>query len=164
VQSGNGLTIARVLTGSTLDFEQQPAGAASATKISGKLEKQGGRFILTDVTAKTTFEIQGENLEKSVGQCIAVTGSSDPTTPALIHLVTYNTVSCKKLGIPASVAGAGAGAAAGAGGAAGGAGAGGLSTTAIAGIVIAGAAAGGLGAAAATGAFSSGHAPPVSAP
>lgn len=162
VHGASGVMIARVFPGSSLDFEQQPAGAAGATKVSGKLEGQGGRYMLTDVATKATYELQGDNLEKSVGQCIAATGSSDPTTAALIHVATYDKVSCKKLGIPVSVAGAGAAAAA--GGAAGAGVGGGLSTGAIAGIVVGGAAAAGLGGAAATGAFSGGNATPVSAP
>lgn len=165
VHGAGGLMIARVLAGSSFDFEQQPAGAEGATKVSGKLEKQRGRYMLTDATTKTTFELQGDNLEKSVGQCIVGNGSSDPTTPALIHLATYDKVSCKKLAIPASVAGAGAGAGgtatAGTGAAAG---ASGLAAGTVAAIVVGGATAASLGGLAAAGTFSGGGPTPVSAP
>ncbi|HYL35410.1 MAG TPA: hypothetical protein VEV17_05820 [Bryobacteraceae bacterium] len=164
VRGAGGVMIARVFPGSALDFDQQPAGAAGATKVSGRLEKQDGRYKLTDVTTRVRFELQGDNLEKSVGQCITATGSSDPSTAELIHLATYSKVSCKKIGLPLSAAAAGAGAGAGTAGAAGAAAAGGLSTAAIAGIAVGGAAAAGLGSAAAAGAFSRGQSTSVSAP
>jgi len=150
------MMLAKVFPGAALDFDQPPAGAAGVSKVSGRLEKHGGHYTLTDVTTKTAFELQGDNLEKSVGHCIAATGSGDPTNAALIHGVTYNEVACKKLGLPAAI-GAGA---AGAGAAGPGAG---LSTGAIAAIVGGGAVAAGLGGAAAAGSFS-GHARTVSAP
>ena len=165
VQTANGSMIARVVAGSSLDFEQPPAGAAGATQISGNLEKQAGHYILTDVTTKTTLELQGDNLEKSVGQCITGSGSPDPSTATLIHLATYDRVSCKKLGIPGLEAtgtfkgGVGVGNAV-----APGAAAGGLSTGVLTSIVVGGAAAGGLGGAAAAGVFTGGKATPVSAP
>lgn len=160
VHGASGLMIARVLAGSSFDFEQQPAGAEGATKVSGKLEKQRGRYMLTDATTKATFELQGDNLEKSVGQCIVGNGSSDPTTPALIHLATYDKVSCKKLAIPAG-AGAGGTAAAGTGAAAG---ASGLAAGTVAAIVVGGVTAASLGGLAAAGTFNSGARTPVSAP
>ncbi len=156
VHNSGGLLIAKVFPGSSLDFDQPPAGAAGATKVSGKLEKQDGRYMLTDATTKTTVELQGDNLEKSVGHCIAATGSADPTTATLIHVATYAEVSCKKLGLPAAV-GAGAAAAGAAAGV-------GLSTGAIAAIVGGVAVGGSLGGAAAAGAFSGGDARSASAP
>jgi hypothetical protein len=150
VHNSSGLLIAKVFPGSSLDFDQQPAGAAGPTKVSGRLQKQDGRYIVTDVTTKTTVELQGENLENSVGHCIAATGSADPAAATLLHVATYDEVSCKKLGLPAAV---GAGAAT--GGSAAGAG---LSTPAIVAIVGGVAVAGSLGGAAAAGTFSGGNA------
>jgi hypothetical protein len=153
VHNADGLLIAKVFPGSALDFDQQPAGAVGAAKVSGKLEKTDTRYMLTDVTTKTNFELQGDNLDKSVGHCIAATGSADPANATLLHVATYDEVSCKKLGL-----------AAGGGAAAGGVAAGGLSHAAIAGIVIGGVAAGSIGGAAAAGAFSGGNAKSASAP
>jgi hypothetical protein len=164
VQGTGGVMIARVIPGSALAFQQQPAGAEGATKVSGKLEKEGSRYMLTDVTTKTRLELQGNNLEKFVGQCIAATGSSDPATSRLIHVATYDKVACDKLGIPAAAAGA-AGAAAAAGHAAGGgAAAAGLSTATIAAVVVGGVTAASVGGLAAAGEFSGGNPTPVSAP
>jgi hypothetical protein len=153
VHNASGLLIAKVFPGSSLDFNQQPSGAASATKVSGKLEKLDGRYMLTDVTTKTTFELQGDNLEKSVGHCIAATGSADPAAATLIHVASYDEVSCKKLGLPVAV---GAGTAAGVGA--------GLSTGTIVAIVGGVAAAATVGGLAAAGQFSGGTPTLASAP
>jgi hypothetical protein len=144
VHNASGLLIAKVFPGSSLDFDQQ-AGAGGPTKVSGRLEKKDGRYMLTDVTTKTTVELQGDNLEKSVGHCIAATGSADPAAATLIHVATYDEVSCKKLGLPAAV---GAGTAAGVGA--------GLSTGTIVAIVGGVAAAATVGGLAAAGQFSGG--------
>ncbi len=148
VRNSSGLLIARVFPGSALDFDQEPGGgAAPPEKVSGKVEKSAdGHFYLTDVTTKTTFELLGDNLDKSVGNCIAVTGSPDPNTATQIHVMTLSDVSCKKLGLAAGPA---------AGGAAAGASTG-LSTPAIVAIIGGVAVAGGLGGAAAAGVFSGG--------
>ena len=147
VHNAGGLLIAKVFPGSALDFDQ-PAGAGGPTQVSGRLEKRDGHYMVTDVTTKTTLELQGDNLEKSVGHCIAASGSTDPSTATLLHVATYNEVSCKKLGLAAGGGAAAGGAAAGAG----------LSHAAIAGIVIGVVAAGSIGGAAAAGAFSGGNA------
>lgn len=149
VHNSSGLLIAKVFPGSSLDFDQQPAGAGGPTKVNGRLEKKDGRYMLTDVTTKTTMELQGDNLEKSVGHCIAATGSTDPAVATLLHVATYDEVSCKKL------AAAGAGTAAGVGT--------GLSTGTVVAIVGGVAAAGTVGGLAAAGAFSRGAPRPASA-
>lgn len=149
VRNLQGLLIAKVIPGEALDFAQQPGGAAAPSQVSGRVSRQNGHLLLTDSTTNTTVEIQGENLDSTVGHCIAATGSADPSaTPApgatqLIHVASYQRVSCGKKGAIA------------AGAAAGGAG-GGLSGAAIGGIVAAVAVGGTLGGLAAAGAFSEG--------
>jgi len=147
VRNASGLLIARVFPGSALDFDQEPGGAAAPEKVSGKMEKSAdGHYYLTDVTTKTTFELVGDNLDKSVGNCIAVTGSPDPNTATQIHVMIISEVSCKKLGLTAGSA---------AGGAAAGASTG-LSTPAIVAIIGGVAVGGGLSGAAVAGVFSGG--------
>jgi hypothetical protein len=138
--------IAKVFPGSALDFDQEPGGASTPEKVSGKVEKSAdGHYFLTDVTTKTTFELVGDDLDKSVGNCVAVTGTPDANAATQIHVATISQVSCKKLGLAAGTA---AGAAAGAST--------GLSTPAIIAIIGGVAVAGGLGGAAAAGVFSGG--------
>ncbi|MGA2598144.1 MAG: hypothetical protein ABSH09_14265 [Bryobacteraceae bacterium] len=147
VRNASGLLIARVFPGSALDFDQEPGGGATAPeKVSGKVEKSAdGHYYLTDVTTKTTFELVGDNLDKSVGSCVAVTGTPDANAATQIHVMTISDVPCKKLGLPAGAAG---GAAAGAST--------GLSTPAIIAIIGGVAVGGSLGGAAAAGVFSGG--------
>lgn len=148
VLNAKGMLLAKVVPGAALDFDQQPGGAAGPSQVSGRVSKQNGHYLLTDATTNTTVELQGDNLEPSVGKCIAATGSADPSAaPApgatqLIHVATFRTVSCGRTGGGAAAAG---GAAAGAG----------LSHAAIAGIVVAVVAGGTLGGLAAAGAFES---------
>lgn len=148
VRNAKGLLIANVFPGSTLEFDQPPGGAAGPSQVSGKVSKQSGHFMLTDSTTNTTVELQGDNLDSTVGHCIAATGAADPSAvPApgatqLIHVASFKQVSCGK---------GGAG-----GAAAGGAAAGGLSHAAIAGIVVAVVVGGTLVGLAAAGDFSSG--------
>jgi hypothetical protein len=146
VRNASGLLIAKVFPGSALDFDQEPGGPATTEKVSGKVEKSAdGHYFLTDVTTKTTFELIGDDLDKSVGNCAAVTGTPDANAATQIHIATVSQVSCKKLGLAAGTA---AGAAAGAST--------GLSTPAIVAIIGGVAVAGGLGGAAAAGVFSGG--------
>ena len=143
VRNASGLLIAKVFPGSALNFNQEPEGAATPFKVSGKLEKSAdGHYFLTDVTTKTTFELLGDNLDSSVGNCIAVTGSTDPKTATQIHVTTVFAVSCKKLGLPTAGAAPGAST--------------GLSTGATVAIIGGVAVAGSLGGAAAAGVFSGG--------
>ncbi len=171
VESAGGVWIATVLPGSPLEFDQPPAGAAGATRISGRLEQHDGAYSVVDFATKSRLEVQGENLEKVVGQCISGDGSSDPGNAALIHLATYSRVSCgKRVAATDGAAAASKSDAAGgpnAGGAAGvtsGVAAGGLSTPVLTAIIVGGAVAGTLGGVAAAGVFTGGTPTPVSAP
>jgi len=164
VRDAKGLLIAKVFPGSALDFDQQPGGAAGPSQVSGKVSKQGGHYFLTDSTTNTTVELQGDNLDSAVGHCIAATGSADPSAvPApgatqLIHVATYQQVTCGGRGKKGAVAGGAAGGAAAGGAAAGGAAAAGLSGAVIGGIAAAAAVGGTVGGLAAAGTFSGGKA------
>jgi len=79
VMTSKGLLVANVVAGKTLVFDPQQAGAAAPTKVTGCLEKKGGRYLVTDETTNVTMELIGEGLEKQVGRRIEVTGVIDPT-------------------------------------------------------------------------------------
>ena len=80
VRNDKGLLIAKVFPGAALDFDQQPGGAAGPSSVSGKVSKTSdGHYLLTDSATNTTVEVQGDNLESTVGHCVAATGSADPT-------------------------------------------------------------------------------------
>lgn len=79
VTTSKGLLVANVAAGKTLVFDPQQAGAAAPTKVTGRLEKKEGRYLVTDETTNVTVELVGEGLEKYVGRRIEATGVIDPT-------------------------------------------------------------------------------------
>jgi len=80
VTTAQGLVLANVAAGKTLAFDLQQAGAAAPMKVSGRLEKKEGRYLVTDETTNMTVELVGEGLEQYVGRRIEATGVIDPTT------------------------------------------------------------------------------------
>ncbi len=79
VATARGLVLANVVTGKTLAFDPQEAGAAAAMKVSGWLEGKEGRYLVTDETTNITVELVGEGLEQYVGRRIEAIGVIDPT-------------------------------------------------------------------------------------
>ncbi len=79
VMTDGGLLVANIVAGNTLSFEPQQPGAAPAMKLTGKLERIDGHFLLTDETTNVIYELIGAGLDKEVGNRIEVTGVLDPT-------------------------------------------------------------------------------------
>lgn len=151
VETAAGLALANMAEGTSLEFDTQAAGAASPTKLCGKVERKNGDLVLTDSTTKVSVKLQGSGLDQYVGKSIAVEGN--PTGSGAAQTVQVLSARRDSCSVPGGAAAAGA--AAGAAGAAGAGGAAaGLSSAAIAGIVIGAGAGAALGIAAAAGAFS----------
>jgi hypothetical protein len=171
VRTASGLLVARVAAGTALDFDPQSSQSSSAAppvKMTGCLVNQGGVYLLTDQTSRTTIELQGSGLARYNGNRIEVTGSVVPNlTPVggADQVVLASNV--KSLGpcsgkpsSPAAAAGRGGAAGKAAGGAAAGAGIGiGLSGAAIGAIAGGVAVAGTVTGLAASGSFSGGSKP-----
>jgi len=110
VTTAQGLVVANMAEGKTLVFDPQQAGAAAATKVTGRVEKKDGRYVLTDETTNVTTELTGEGLEKYVGRRVEVTGVIDPTAkPAAPATSLVKITEVKLLSAPGAGAGAGAG-------------------------------------------------------
>ena len=110
VTTSQGLLVANLTAGKTLVFDPQQAGAAAPTKVTGRLEKRGGRYLVTDETTNVTMELVGEGLEQYVGRRIEATGVIDPTAKPAAPASSLVKITELK---PLSAAGAGAGAGAG---------------------------------------------------
>ena len=54
-----------------------PFKNSSTSRVTGTPRAQNGRFVLTDETTKVTMELNGQGVEKELGQRIEVTGSID---------------------------------------------------------------------------------------
>jgi len=79
VTTDGGLLVANIAAGKALSFDPQPPGAAPPVKVTGKLERKDGHFLLTDETTQVISELVGPGLDKEVGNRIEVTGVLDPT-------------------------------------------------------------------------------------
>jgi hypothetical protein len=72
VTKGDGTLVARLETGTALEFALQDAGASAPVSVSGCLAVSPGGFLLNDETAKVTFELRGQDLAKYAGQRVSV--------------------------------------------------------------------------------------------
>lgn len=144
VLNNNGLLLAMVTPGKTMEFSEQ-AGAAAQAQLTGTISVSGGQYLLKDDTTNVVSQITCTDMTKYVNKRVTVTGSID--TSATPVPGASQVVCVGSHGIAAMAATAGAGAAAG-GVAAAGAGIGMGTTVAIIGGV---AVAGTLGGLAATG-------------
>jgi len=79
VTTEKGLVVANIAAGKTLVFDPQVPGAAPPMRVTGRLERKDGHFLLTDETTNVTVELVGVGLDKEVGNRIEVTGVLDPT-------------------------------------------------------------------------------------
>ena len=77
VTTSAGTLLAMMPRGTALEFEPPPqtAGASAPISVSGCLANVGGHFLLTDDTAKVTFEVRGQDLAQYAGQHISVTAT-----------------------------------------------------------------------------------------
>jgi len=111
VSTDSGLVVANVAPGKELSFDPQAPGAAPAMKLTGKLERKNGHFLLTDETTNVTYELVGAGLESEVGNRIEIDGVLDPAgKPFSPATQVVKVVKHRRLGA-AAAAGAGAGAA-----------------------------------------------------
>lgn len=76
VTSAQGLLVAQVFPGRALQLTPQVAAAAS--RLTGCLRTQDGKFLLTDETTNVTVELQGEGLAKEAGNIIEIVGATIP--------------------------------------------------------------------------------------
>jgi hypothetical protein len=150
VLNSNGLLLAKVMPGKTFEFDQE-AGAAAQARISGCVERRGGKYFVRDETTGVVSEITGAGLDQYVRKHVDVSGSIDTAATAgagatqVVRVSAGGVTSTGAAGCTVPVgAGAGAGAAGGAG----------LSHAAIAAIVAGVSVAAILGGLAAAGQFS----------
>lgn len=78
VAAQKGVLVANLSAGRMLVLDPQQAGAAPLMKLTGRLERRDGHFLLTDETSNVSFELVGEGLENEVGNRIEVSGVLDP--------------------------------------------------------------------------------------
>jgi len=72
VTTSEGALLARLSRGEALEFEPQAAGARAPFLISGCVTVSGDHFMLTDQTARVTFELRGTDLADYAGQQVEV--------------------------------------------------------------------------------------------
>jgi hypothetical protein len=149
VTAANGVLLANLQEGKTLDFTPDSTGPATPTTVTGCLESSSGKFLLTDEASLVRFEVLGTSLDKEVGHRVQLDGTVTPVpdSPSQIQSANVKELSkkCSHHGTAAAAAGVGAAGAAGAG-----AGAAGTGTTigaigaviathaVIAGVIVAG--------------------------
>ena len=149
VTAANGVLLANLQEGKTIDFTPESTGPAAPTTVTGCLESSSGKFLLTDEASLVRFEILGASLDKEVGRRVQLDGTVTPVPDSLSQIQSANvkelSKKCSHKGTAAAAAGvgaAGAGAGAGTAGAAGGIGAAIASHAVIAGVIVAGVATG----------------------
>ena len=176
ILNSGGMLVAKIASGRALTLEAQ--STPGPVRITGRLVRQDGHYLLTDDTTNVTLEVAGSALTepgllKALGQRVAVQGSARPgTTPArgaaqLVEVAQVTPAPPASGSAPAGSAPTGSGgtggtAPAGAGGAGGGAASGAavsVTMIAIIGGVAAAAVVGGL---AASGSLGGSPAAPVS--
>jgi hypothetical protein len=149
VTAANGVLLANLQEGKTIDFTPDSTGPATPTTVTGCLESSSGKFLLTDEASLVRFEVLGASLDKEVGRRVQLDGTVTPVPDSLSQIQSANvkelSKKCSHRGAAAAAAGvgaAGAGAGAGAAGAAGGIGAAIAGHAVIAGVIVAGVATG----------------------
>ena len=149
VTAANGVLLASMQAGRTLDFTPESAGPEAATTVTGCLEASSGKFLLTDEVSLVRFEVMGAGVEKEVGHRVQIAGTAAPVPESIsqVHSTSVKMLSkkCSSRGKAAAAAGVGAAGAGAAGAGAAGAGTIGAIGTAIAthaviaGVIVAGA-------------------------
>ncbi len=75
VTTAEGVLLASLAPGTSLEFEPQAAGAVAPFTVTGCLVKADGRFLLTDRLANVTLEVRGPNLNDHAGFQVELTGT-----------------------------------------------------------------------------------------
>src|SRR5260370_11714226 len=126
VTAANGVLLANLQEGKTIDFTPDSAGPAAPTTVTGCLERSSGKFLLTDEASLVRFEVLGASLDKEVGRRVQLDGTVTPVPDSLSQIQSANvkelSKKCSHRGTAAAAAGVGAAGAAGAGAGAAGAG------------------------------------------
>lgn len=81
VINSHGLLLAKVMPGKTFEFDQE-AGAAAQAKLSGCVERRGGKYFVRDETTAVVSEITGPDLDQYVRKHVDVSGSIDTAATA----------------------------------------------------------------------------------
>jgi hypothetical protein len=116
VHSAAGVQVATLHAGMALNLTPQAAETESNMSVTGCVERQGERYLVTDETSQVTVELQGPDVASYAGRRVAITGSRLTGTPNLAgvaHTVRVITAepdagrACKAVGggaVPASKA------------------------------------------------------------
>jgi hypothetical protein len=76
VRTGAGFLVGNVTPSRMLLFSPQAAGAATASKMSGYVTEEGGKYYLTDSTSGVKVQVSGGGIEQQVGNNVEITGTS----------------------------------------------------------------------------------------
>ncbi len=82
VSTAEGLLLARLEPGGSLEFQPQAAGAVAPFVLTGCLAGADGRILLTDETAKVSFELKGKELTQYIGQRVEIQAAAPGNGPA----------------------------------------------------------------------------------
>lgn len=82
VTNARGVLVAKLGAGNALSFDPQ-AGATGPAKVSGCLLRKDGGLIVVDKTTNVTVQVQGDGLDREVGNQVEVTGAIDPAAPSV---------------------------------------------------------------------------------
>jgi len=77
VTNAEGLLVAKVEAGNSLDFDPQAAGASAPTKASGCLIEKDGQYMVVEQTANITLRVSGPGLADELGNRVEVTGIAE---------------------------------------------------------------------------------------
>jgi hypothetical protein len=152
VTNASGMLVAAMEPGRELSFDPE-AGANAPTRLTGCLLQKDSKYLVVDQSTNVTMGVQGDGLNKELGNKVEVTGAVESQILQVSSLKQVSKGGCagvaKKIGAVgvAGAAGAGAAAAAGAGAAGAAAGITAGATVAIVGGVAVAATVGGLAAA-----------------
>jgi hypothetical protein len=72
VTTSDGLLLARLEPGRSLEFQPQAGGAAAPLALSGCVSATDRRFFLAEQTANLTFELRGEDLARFAGHRVEI--------------------------------------------------------------------------------------------
>lgn len=81
VRTSQGVLLAMLHPGDSLEFEPGPAGAEPPTTLAGCLTRSGGRYILADPVTRLNVAVEGDGLEQYVGKTVQISGPLVRRTP-----------------------------------------------------------------------------------
>src|SRR3984893_11299006 len=90
VTAANGVLLANLQEGKTIDFTPESTGPAAPTTVTGCLESSSGKFLLTDEASLVRFEILGASLDKEVGRRVQLDGTVTPVPDSLSQIQSAN--------------------------------------------------------------------------